>query len=72
MKIDDLNLLGKDITVKMKDGSFIKGYCFNQFSDKIMVYPNSTKRVVTIAADDISTVSFEDFKAVKTLKEMRK
>lgn len=72
MKIDDLKLLGKDVTVKKMDGTFLKGYCFNQFTDRIMIHPNGSKRIVVLIASDIKEISFEDFKAVKTLKEMRR
>jgi hypothetical protein len=73
MKIDDLKLLGKDVTVKKNDGSFLKGYCLNQFSDRLIINPNgSDDRVVVVQAETIMEISFDDFKSVKTMKEMRR
>lgn len=72
MKIDDLKLLGKDLTIKRKDGSFLRGYCLNQFSDRIIINPKgSDDRVVVLNVDDILDITFEDFKSVKTFKEMK-
>ena len=72
MKIDDLKLLGKDLTIKRKDGSFLRGFCLNQFSDRLIINPKgSDDRIVILDVDEIADMTFEDFKSVQTMKEMR-
>lgn len=67
-----LNLLGKDVTVRKTDGTAVRGLCVNQFEKSIIVDPSNgaSARRVVILTENISEILFEDFKPIKSLKDM--
>ena len=67
----NLNLLGKNVTVRKTDGTAVRGLCVNQFSDSYVIDPSNgreTKRV-TVLKINISELIYEDFQPLKSIKE---
>lgn len=60
------NFLGKDITIKKIDGSFVRGFCVNETKEGLLVNPKQqfsyTDKFVFVPFQQISEVFFEEEK----------
>jgi hypothetical protein len=70
MAEENINLLGKNVTLRKTDGTAVRGLCVNQFLDSYVIDPGNGHRVAVLKIN-ISEIIAEDFQPIPLAQTLK-